>query len=112
MAVRSAKCSECFMIRSWVLTRVHSLPVTDLWLDIFEKIKALGFNCVSFYVHWGYVEYKKDSFDFEGIRSYEPFFKAAREAGVYLIARPGPYINAETSGKRSFEVSDQPFHVS
>ena len=28
----------------------------------------------------------------------EPFFEAAKEAGIYLIARPGPYINAEVSG--------------
>lgn len=74
------------------------LPVTSLWLDVFEKIKALGFNAVSFYVHWGLVEYKKGDFNFDGIRSYTPFFEAARKAGIYLIARPGPYINAETSG--------------
>jgi hypothetical protein len=32
------------------------LPVPDLWLDIFQKIKSLGFNGVSFYVDWGLVE--------------------------------------------------------
>lgn len=74
------------------------LPVASLWLDVFEKIKALGFNAVSFYVHWGLVEYKKGDFNFDGIRSYTPFFEAARKAGIYLIARPGPYINAETTG--------------
>ncbi|RPA90670.1 hypothetical protein L873DRAFT_1795386 [Choiromyces venosus 120613-1] len=67
------------------------LPVAHLWLDIFEKIKALGFNC-------GLVEYKKDDFNFDGIRSYTPFFEATRKAGIYLIARPGPDISAETSG--------------
>lgn len=77
---------------------LYRLPVTSLWLDVFEKIKALGFNAVSFYVHWGLVEYKKGDFNFDGIRSYTPFFEAARKAGIYLIARPGPYINAETSG--------------
>lgn len=34
---------------------------------------------------------------FEGIRDLQPFFDAAMEAGIYLIARPGPYVNAETS---------------
>jgi hypothetical protein len=29
---------------------------------------------------------------------FEKFFDAAAEAGIYLIARPGPYINAEVSG--------------
>ena len=28
----------------------------------------------------------------------EPFFAAASEAGIYLLARPGPYINAEVAG--------------
>lgn len=28
------------------------LPVPSLWLDIFQKLKAAGFNAVSFYVHW------------------------------------------------------------
>ncbi|KAI5779605.1 glycoside hydrolase superfamily [Geopyxis carbonaria] len=74
------------------------LPVADLWIDVFQKIRALGFNCVSFYMHWGLVEYKQGEFDFDGIRSYDQFFAAAKEAGIYLIARPGPYINAETTG--------------
>jgi hypothetical protein len=28
----------------------------------------------------------------------QPFFDAAKTAGIYLLARPGPYINAEVSG--------------
>jgi beta-galactosidase GanA len=34
----------------------------------------------------------------EGIFDLKPFFDAASEAGIYLLARPGPYINAEVSG--------------
>lgn len=34
----------------------------------------------------------------EGIWSLTEFFDAASEAGIYLVARPGPYINAESSG--------------
>jgi hypothetical protein len=34
----------------------------------------------------------------EGIFDLQPFYDAATEAGIYLIARPGPYINAEVSG--------------
>ncbi|KAE8454333.1 hypothetical protein EG329_005258 [Mollisiaceae sp. DMI_Dod_QoI] len=33
----------------------------------------------------------------DGVFSLDHFFNAAREAGIYLIARPGPYINAETA---------------
>ena len=28
------------------------LPVPDLWLDIFQKLKSAGFSAVSFYTHW------------------------------------------------------------
>ena len=75
----------------------HRLPVPSLWLDVFEKVKALGYNTVSFYVHWQLVEYAKGDFNFEGFLDLQPFFDAAKQVGLYLIARPGPYINAETT---------------
>ncbi|TVY57797.1 putative beta-galactosidase A [Lachnellula cervina] len=76
----------------------YRLPVPDLWLDVFQKVKALGFNAVSFYVHWALLEGKPGEYSAEGVFSFEPFFDAAKQAGIYLIARPGPYINAESSG--------------
>lgn len=30
----------------------YRLPVPGLWLDILQKIKALGFSAVSFYTNW------------------------------------------------------------
>ncbi|KAF1843596.1 glycoside hydrolase family 35 protein [Cucurbitaria berberidis CBS 394.84] len=74
------------------------LPVPGLWLDVFQKIKALGYNGVSFYAAWFLHEGKRGSFSAEGVFDWEPFFDAAKKAGIYLIARPGPYINAEVSG--------------
>lgn len=73
------------------------LPVPGLWLDVFQKIKAMGFNGVSFYIYWGLLEGKEGKVITDGIWSLTPFFEAAAEAGIYLIARPGPYINAETA---------------
>lgn len=32
------------------------LPSPGLWLDVFQKIKALGFSGVSFYLNWGLLE--------------------------------------------------------
>lgn len=32
------------------------LPSPGLWLDVFQKIRSLGFNCVSFYVNWALIE--------------------------------------------------------
>lgn len=74
------------------------LPVPSLYLDVFQKIKALGLNMVSFYVDWALLEGTPGRFRADGIFALEPFFEAATEAGVYLLARPGPYINAEVSG--------------
>ncbi|KAH2835384.1 hypothetical protein KXV85_005205 [Aspergillus fumigatus] len=73
------------------------LPVPGLWFDVFQKIKSLGFNAVSFYTDWGLMEGNPGHVVTDGIWSLDEFFTAAREAGLYLIARPGPYINAETS---------------
>ncbi|KAL4914908.1 putative beta-galactosidase A [Aspergillus aurantiobrunneus] len=74
------------------------LPVPSLWKDILHKVKALGFNCVSFYVDWALLEGKPGEYRAEGSFAWEPFFDTAAELGIYLIARPGPYINAEASG--------------
>lgn len=74
------------------------LPVPSLWIDNFQKIKALGFNAVSFYTYWAHHESKPGEFTAEGVFALDEWFKAAKEAGIYIIARPGPYINSESSG--------------
>lgn len=74
------------------------LPVPDLWLDILQKIKAMGYNTVSFYIDWALIEGEPRVYRADGIFALEPFFEAASATGIYLIARPGPYINGEASG--------------
>lgn len=74
------------------------LPVPSLYLDVFQKIRAMGLNVVSFYVDWALLEGKPGRFRAKDIFDLEPFLEAAKKAGVYLLARPGPYINAEVSG--------------
>ncbi|KAG8740023.1 hypothetical protein FRC12_016131 [Ceratobasidium sp. 428] len=75
-------------------------PNPDLWPDIFEKIKDNGFNTVSFYTHWALHMPVNGTIDAEvgTYRDNERFIKAAKDAGLWLIARPGPYINGETTG--------------
>jgi beta-galactosidase GanA len=68
----------------------YRLPVPGLWLDIFQKVKALGFNAVSFYTHWALLEGEPGVYNASGVFALEPFFEAASTAGIYLIARPGP----------------------
>jgi len=65
---------------------VLGLPVPGLWLDILQKIKALGYNCVSFYTYWPHLEGKPGEFTASGVFALQPFFEAASQAGVYLLA--------------------------
>lgn len=74
------------------------LPVPSLWPDVLEKIKAIGLNTISIYVNWALLEGNPGEFLAEGVLDYDAFLTAAGEAGLYVIARPGPYINAESSG--------------
>ncbi|KXT09969.1 hypothetical protein AC579_10273 [Pseudocercospora musae] len=80
------------------------LPSPSLWLDVLQKIKALGYNAVSTYWDWALLEGKPGHYLADGVFALEPFLEAAKAAGLYVLARPGPYpdhgrsINAEVSG--------------
>ncbi|KAG9092038.1 hypothetical protein FS749_016050 [Ceratobasidium sp. UAMH 11750] len=73
------------------------LPAPELWGDILEKTKAAGFNAISVYVHWGLVNPAPGQLDFTGFRALDPLFKLAMKNGLWVVLRPGPYINAEVS---------------
>jgi beta-galactosidase GanA len=72
------------------------LPSPDLWRDVFEKMKAGGFNTICCYFDWSYHSPKAGLYDFSGIRDLDKFLTLAAQVGLYVIVRPGPYINAET----------------
>ncbi|KAF8467613.1 glycoside hydrolase superfamily [Kalaharituber pfeilii] len=74
------------------------IPVPSLYLDIFQKLRATGYNAVSIYFHWGFHNPAEGVWDFEtGAHDIQPIFEAAKKAGLWVIARPGPYIHAETT---------------
>ncbi|KAJ4391625.1 hypothetical protein N0V93_005244 [Gnomoniopsis smithogilvyi] len=74
------------------------LPVPELWPDIFQKLKANGFNAASVYFFWSYHSPSKGVFDFETSgKNLQALFSAAKDAGIWIIARAGPYCNAETN---------------
>ncbi|MFJ3706788.1 beta-galactosidase [Streptomyces sp. NPDC090053] len=73
------------------------LPSPDQWRDVLQKMRASGFNAVSLYFFWGYHSSKPGSYDFHGVRDVDRLLTTAEEEGLYVIARPGPYINAEVS---------------
>ncbi|GJJ13402.1 hypothetical protein Clacol_007656 [Clathrus columnatus] len=77
-------------------------PNPNLWKDIFQKIKANGFNTVSFYINWA-LHYPSASSDPDfhpgTYRDIQMFINEAKGAGLWLIARPGPYITSVPDGE-------------
>ncbi|MBX7551477.1 beta-galactosidase [Streptomyces sp. tea 10] len=74
------------------------LPSPSLWRDILQKMRAHGYNAVSIYVAWNYHSPAPGHYDFTGVRDLDLFLRTAAETGLYVILRPGPYINAEVDG--------------
>ena len=71
------------------------LPSPSLWLDVLQKMQANGYNAVSIYFNWSYHSPAAGVYDFTGVRDMGLFLRMAADAGLYVLARPGPYINAE-----------------
>ena len=71
------------------------LPDPALWRDQLEKFKATGFNAISLYFSWGYHSPAPGVYDFSGVRDIDRLLDIAEDVGLYVLARPGPYINAE-----------------
>ena len=67
----------------------------DTWDDIFDKLLAMGCNCVETYCAWNMHEKKQGEFDFSGGLDIGLFLKKAGEKGLMAIVRPGPYICSE-----------------
>ena len=71
----------------------------ELWPARFAKIKAAGFNCVDTYIPWNLHERQAprnlNDFSQVDLRDIEEWLNLAEQAGLYVIARPGPFICAE-----------------
>ena len=72
-------------------------PGYDMALDRFLKMKAGGYNTVDIYFNWNYHSSAPGCYDFSGIKDVRKVLKAAKEAGLFVIARPGPFINGEVN---------------
>ncbi len=67
----------------------------EYWYDRLLKLKECGFNTVETYTCWNLHEPEEGCFDFSGMLDIEKYISVARELGLYVILRPGPYICAE-----------------
>ena len=65
--------------------------------DRFQKMKAGGYNTVDLYFNWNYHSHAPGEYDFTGIKDVRKVLQAAKDTGLFVIARPGPFINAEVN---------------
>ena len=71
------------------------MPSPAFWPQVLARLKAAGLNTVSIYVPWQLHEPQPGRFRFDGRYDLERFLRAARGAGLYVVVRPGPYIQGE-----------------
>ncbi|GAB4402908.1 MAG: beta-galactosidase [Anaerolineales bacterium] len=72
----------------------------DQWPHRLNLLKQAGFNAVASYIPWRWHQVEEDVSDFDGhshpMRDLAGFLDLAAAMGLWIIARPGPYIMAET----------------
>ncbi|MCG7309358.1 beta-galactosidase [Brachybacterium sp. ACRRE] len=74
------------------------VPAPAQWRELLQLMRAAGFNAVSFYFFWGLHQSESGGpFDFTGIKDVDLLLRIAEQEGLFVIARPGPYVNAEIS---------------
>ena len=72
-------------------------PGVEMARDRFLKMKAGGYNTVDLYFNWNYHSKKQGEYDFSGIKDVRKVLEEAKKNGLFVIARPGPFINAEVN---------------
>jgi beta-galactosidase GanA len=72
-------------------------PAPARWPVILGALRAAGLNTVTVGVSWQYHSPAPGVYDFAGIRDLGRFLDDAAAAGLYVIARPGPAYNSESS---------------
>ena len=73
-------------------------PSPRQWEQRIKKLRQSGYNTICTYYYWAYHSPAQGKYDFSGTRDIELFHKIVEDQGMYLIARPGPYICAEVDG--------------
>ncbi|MEJ3747353.1 beta-galactosidase [Actinomycetes bacterium KLBMP 9797] len=68
------------------------------WAARLAQVRASGYTCVDVYLPWNFHETAPGQWSFDGRRDVATFLDLAHEAGLYVIARPGPYICSEWDG--------------
>jgi hypothetical protein len=74
------------------------MPGPAMWRDVLAKLRAAGLNSISIYVPWQLHEIEPGRFRFGGRYDMERFLRLARDEGLYVMVRPGPYVQGEIDG--------------
>ncbi|MBM6997777.1 beta-galactosidase [Paenibacillus sp. DXFW5] len=84
---------------------------SELWKERLDQVKEAGYNCIDVYFPWNFHEPQEGKWDFNGMRDAEKFLQLASEAGLWVVARPGPYICSEWDGGAlpSYLYAKEPF---
>ena len=82
-----------FVIRSGEM-HYPRVPRTQ-WRDRFRKARAMGLNTITTYIFWNLHEPTPGRFDFTGNLDIAEFARQAKQEGLYIILRPGPYVCTE-----------------
>ena len=72
-------------------------PGVEMARDRFLKMKSAGYNTVDIYFNWNYHSPNQGIYDFSGVKDVRKVLQVAKEVGLFVIARPGPFINAEVN---------------
>ena len=67
----------------------------EYWRHRLQMLKAMGLNTVGIYLFWNQIESTPGQFDWTGQADYAEFCRIAKEEGMWVVLRPGPYVCAE-----------------
>jgi len=74
------------------------MPDPREWPIVLDRMKAAGLNAISIYIPWGYHVPAPGRPRFDGRYDVERFLALARDRGLYVVARHGPYVQGEMDG--------------
>ena len=83
------------------------------WRHRLQMLKAMGLNAVGIYLFWNQIEPTPGRFNWTDQADYPEFCRIAKEEGMWVILRPGPYVCAEwdMGGHPWWLVKDPPKEV-
>ncbi|MCE2390717.1 MAG: beta-galactosidase [Proteobacteria bacterium] len=79
------------LVRSAAL-HYYRLPGESLRREALERFRDAGLNAVTLPYAWNYHSQRRGDYDFAGDRDVDRLHDLIEEAGLFLIARPGPFV--------------------